>query len=121
MTFSYIIGIAAIVVSSVTAIIVAYYHRRQMRQIEAFRVDPTVGLKPPPTPLRSFLSRNLTLIVGVGLPGIPLALLLTEQGQITHWTIFSISVAVGAIFFALSAYLLERLIKIIKDMARLIG
>src|SRR5437867_11336953 len=121
MTINHIIGIAAIVVPSVTAIIVAYYHRRQMRQNEAFRVDPTIGLKPPPTPLRAFLSRNLILIVGVGLPGIPLALLLTVQGQITHWTIFSISVSVGAIFFALSASLLERLIKVLEKMARLIG
>jgi hypothetical protein len=48
-------GIAAAVA---VPLIVNYQNRKQARQIELFRKDPSVGLIPPPHPLWVFLGRN---------------------------------------------------------------
>lgn len=41
------VSIVGIFVASITAIVVAYLHRKQMRQLEAFRLNHAVGLVPP--------------------------------------------------------------------------
>jgi len=51
MTFREWIQVCGVVLAAAVALIVAYLHRRQMRQIEAFRQDPSVGLVPPPHPV----------------------------------------------------------------------
>jgi hypothetical protein len=40
-----------------TFLLIAYQHRKQMRQIELFRLDQKVGLVRPPHPLRVFFQR----------------------------------------------------------------
>jgi hypothetical protein len=58
MSGNEIISILALVISSTCALLIAYWHRKQMRQVEAYRQDPTVGLSPPPSRLWVHLSRN---------------------------------------------------------------
>ena len=50
-------GIGIVVAAVVTAI-VNYQNRKQARQIELFRKDPSVGLMPPLHPWWAFLRRN---------------------------------------------------------------
>jgi hypothetical protein len=49
------VGIA---VAVVVPLIVNYQNRKQARQIELFKKDPSVGLIPPPHPLWVFLRKN---------------------------------------------------------------
>ena len=57
MTAGNWVAIAALFVTVVFTLLVSYQQRKQMRQIEAFRVDPAVGLKPPLHPFVRF-SKN---------------------------------------------------------------
>jgi hypothetical protein len=45
MTAGNWVAIAALFVTVVVTLLVSYQQRKQMRQIEAFRVDPAVGLE----------------------------------------------------------------------------
>jgi hypothetical protein len=47
--------LVGIVVGGFVALAVAHMHRKQMRQIELHRADPTVPLVPPPHPITRFL------------------------------------------------------------------
>ena len=47
-----------IIVAAAVAVIVNYQNRKQSRQIELFRKDPSVGLIPPPHPWIRFLQKN---------------------------------------------------------------
>jgi hypothetical protein len=51
------ITIAVGCVTTVAVLATGYLHRKQMRQIEAYRVNPTVGLIPPPNPVWAFIKR----------------------------------------------------------------
>ncbi len=62
MTLANWIAVAGIAVAVVVPLVVAYLHRRQMRQIEAFRIEPSAGLLPPPHPVSLFLKRYGTLL-----------------------------------------------------------
>lgn len=42
-----VIALVCTVLTCITALTVGYLHRKQMRQVEAFRVDPKVSLTPP--------------------------------------------------------------------------
>jgi len=44
-----LVSIIGVLIASATALSVAYMHRKQMRQIEAFRADVKVGLVPKET------------------------------------------------------------------------
>jgi hypothetical protein len=39
----------AIAVPCITALLVSYWHRKQVRQVELYKRDPSVGLEPPPS------------------------------------------------------------------------
>lgn len=55
---TWIVTAVGIVVAAVVALVVNYQNRKQARQIELFRKDPSVGLKPPPHPWLVFLRKN---------------------------------------------------------------
>jgi hypothetical protein len=55
---------AGICVAAVTALSIAHLQRKQMRQIEAYKINPTVGLVPPPNPVWAFIKRHyITMIM----------------------------------------------------------
>jgi hypothetical protein len=56
------IAIVGILVAAATALWVAYLHRKQMRQIEAFRSNPALGLVPPPNQIWVFIKSNILLL-----------------------------------------------------------
>jgi hypothetical protein len=68
MTITNVIALVVFAGTSGTALLVSYLHRKQMRQVEAFRNDPAVGLLPPLHPWTAFLRRHILVIWGVYLP-----------------------------------------------------
>jgi hypothetical protein len=107
MSTNQIIAIAAVVVTSSTTLLVAYWHRKQIRQVEAFRQDPRAGLLPPPSSRWRFIVKNRVLIVGVGVNGLFLLISLCIDAPITRGTILAISASIGGIVLAAVLWALE--------------
>ena len=53
----WMITAAGVVVAAVVALVVNYQNRKQARQIELYRRDPSVGLIPPPHAFMAFLKK----------------------------------------------------------------
>jgi hypothetical protein len=79
MTATHWITLAAALLGSATALILGYQQRKQMRQSELFKLDPTVGIVPPPsvpyvivvrtsTKVLSFVRRYGIIVFGIVLP-----------------------------------------------------
>jgi hypothetical protein len=83
MSTTEFIAIAAIVGTCATNILVAYWHRKQIRQIEEFKRDPSVGLRPPPSRLWAFVKRHRDAILIIGIPTLLLIRTLTRTEPIT--------------------------------------
>lgn len=90
-----VISIGAIVVGSGTAFSVAHLHRKQLRQNEAFRQDPSIGLIPPPGPVLAFYRKYQSLILGIALPTGALVLNLFDPSPITRTTIVLMAATVS--------------------------
>jgi len=95
MTLTQLITIFGIAVSASVALIVAYLHRRQMRQIELYKQDPTVGLIPSPSRLTAFVKSKWESILGFGGPILILTSEFSRDAPITRITIFNISVSLA--------------------------
>jgi hypothetical protein len=115
MTIGQFIAIMAIIVPSATALIVGYWHRKQIRQIEAFRQNPEVGLRPPDSRIYTFIKTNRTLLVGVGLPATSLTLELLKSTPITRSSLFIVSLTVSSMLFSILLYFFERVLEILEN------
>jgi hypothetical protein len=60
-----LLGIAATVV---VALLVSRLQRKQMQQIELFRLNPSVGVVPPRHPITLFLAKYWVAIIDLGMP-----------------------------------------------------
>jgi hypothetical protein len=98
-------GVAAIVLPSATAFLVAYWHRKQMRQIEIFKRDPNAGLLPPPSRLWKFVKSYRDLLMGAGLPMLFLVSEVVSDKPVTRWDVFLIAFDVSLILFAFANHL----------------
>ncbi len=119
MSANGLIALAAVVVTCATNILVAYWHRKQIRQIEEFRRDPSVGLRPPPSRFWVFVKMHRGVILGTGVPGILLCYYLGQTGPITRATVLVIAVCVASILFALVLDLVRRLLGVVEAIAEL--
>jgi HAMP domain-containing protein len=117
MSTSQFIALAAVVIPSATALLVAYWHRKQLRQIEEFRRDACVGLQPPPSRLWAFAKSHRDLLAGVGV-ALFLADQLAQTGPVTRWTVLIIALDVAAILFIAIAHLLFRMLGVIERILR---
>ena len=108
-----LIPLVGITVASGTAFLIAYWQRKQMRQIEEYRCDPGVGLRPPPSRLWVFVRTNIDLITGVALPLFLLILELFKPHPLTRWAVFFIAFYVGSIFYTLASHLALRVCSIV--------
>jgi len=93
-----LISIFGIIASSITGFIIAYMHRKQMRQIELHKQDPSIDIIPPPSRFTYFVKSEWDTIVGVGSPLIGLIIELTSKNQLTRLSVLFISVSVSLIF-----------------------
>jgi hypothetical protein len=112
------ISLLTLVVGTTVTLIVAALHRKQMRQIELHRVDPTVPLVPPPHPFTKFLRRNANLLIFIINFGLNLSFLikhLLSTTALTRMEVFDIALFTSAMFFALLMYLVTlNLLQIIR-------
>ena len=108
MTFNQFLGVMGIVIPVAGAFIIAYLHRKQMRQVEAHRRDPAVGLIPPPHPLTLFYRKHSALLTIGPLSILWIVLQFFREGPVTRYSVLAIAVSVGAIVFAVFIDLLNR-------------
>ena len=121
MSSNQLIAIVAVVVSSTTALLVAYWQRKQARQVEAFRRDPSVGLIPPPSPIWVAFKRHWLLIPTVGFPAAILLQMLRDTQPITRGTIAGIALCISSIIYALLADSIRVLMRVIEAMVNVQG
>src|SRR2546425_6073851 len=108
MTFNQFLGVMGIVIPVAGAFIIAYLHRKQMRQVEAYRQDPKVGLIPPPHLLTLFYRKHSALLTIGPLSILWIVLQFFREGPVTRYSVLAIAVSVGAIVFAVFIDLLNR-------------
>jgi hypothetical protein len=120
------ITVFGICAAAVTALVVAYMQRRQIRQIEAYKKDPSVGLVPPPNPLRAFVRRHYLFIAGVG-NAIALFFEVLSPAAITRFTVLTIALNLAVALACIILWLLAQtdkhllnLYKFVGDMAELL-
>jgi hypothetical protein len=111
------ITVGGIVMAAIITLIVADQNRKQMRQLEAHRLDPSIGLIPPPHPVFLFLRKYLaTLCVG----GYGLYLLISEflvnNQFISRSSVFNIVIGVCLVVFACMLFLIEGILEQVKGI-----
>jgi hypothetical protein len=105
------ISLLTLVVGTTVTLIVAALHRKQMRQIELHRADPTVPLVPPPHLFTKFLRRNANRLILIVNFGINLSFLiehLLSTTALTRTEVFAIALFTSALFFTILMYLMTR-------------
>jgi hypothetical protein len=93
--------IAAALISAVN-LSIGHLQRKQMRQIELHREDSSVGLVPPPHPLRLFLRKYKLPILNTGVGALLLASGLLSQPPLTRLSVFNIAGGIGCLLLALT-------------------
>ncbi len=116
MTANQVIAIAAIVLPVATAFLVGYWHRKQMRQIEAFRHNPAAGLIPPRSPAYAFVLAYRVLLVGLTVPGAVLVGELASHSPVTRGSVLRIALGIAAMLFALLLHFIERILRMLDKM-----
>ena len=120
MTITHAIMLLGIVVAAVVALSVGHLQRKQMRQIELYKRDPSVGLVPPPTFVTRFVKSKWDSILGYGGPGFGLAIELFNHAPLTRGSVFLISLSVAFLLanFIMSIVfrLAERTTTLIEDL-----
>lgn len=119
MSASQLLPWVGILIPTASALLIAYWHRKQMRQNELYRADPSVGLVPPPTRLWAFVKSNRILIVGVGLPLVFLTSYLLGQGPVTRLLVLAIAANLMSIGIAVNLWLFGTILGILKVFVKL--
>lgn len=114
-----IISIASIVVAAGVALYIAAMSRKQMRQVELHRMDPSVSLIPPPHPATRFLKRYRVFVAGIVINLIVLIVESFRSGPITRVQVLNIvvpTVAMGVFFVLfLIAKLFDQIIEVFRS------
>jgi hypothetical protein len=87
-----------------------YLQRKQMRQNELFRRDPSVGLIPPPHPLRTHLWKYRSLYVNFGGSALSFAVGFGIPGPLTRGLVLNISMGVCLYFYAFVSHGQDRVL-----------
>jgi hypothetical protein len=111
------ISVVGILVAAVTAIVIGHLHRKQMRQNELFRLDPSVGLRPPPSFPVTFFKQYWDVIGGIGLPILSVGISIVTNQPVTLASVITISVNVGCIVWTLALRSERRLWEGLNDQA----
>jgi hypothetical protein len=111
-----VIGVLALTANMVNG----YLQRKQMRQNELYRQDPSVGLIPPPHPLRTHLWTNRSLYLNFGFSAISLVVGFLP-GPFTRLSVLNISTGVCLFYLAFISHGQDRLLAIMEKMNKMIG
>jgi hypothetical protein len=93
----------------------ALQHRRRMRQIEAHRSNPSIPLKPPPSPFWRWLKKYSNFFLML----IPLANLYQRShtnAPNTVNVVIDISFQVGSLLFLIGMFMFEQLLDYISEV-----
>ena len=93
MSFTQVIALAAIAIPCATALVVAHWQRKQMRQIEEYRTDPSKGLIPPPSRLQLLLRRQWMTLLMLATSMALLFLALDADAPLTKQSVFAIALS----------------------------
>jgi ABC-type arginine/histidine transport system permease subunit len=113
MSITLVISVLGIVVAAFIALSVAYMQRKQMRQIEAFRLDPKVGLIPPPHPIGKFWDRYWGLIISSVVPVGWNVWELFQHGAVTRLDVVIISTNIGVLVIAIVMEVIRSYVRIL--------
>jgi len=106
MSVSVLVAVLSLIVSSGTLFLISYLERKQTRQVEAYKRDPSVGLCPPPTWLWVVTARHGPRLVRYCITyGASLFLVisgLSKSGPATRWSVFLIAYGIGTLVLNLS-------------------
>lgn len=113
-SLSLVISVLGILVAGAVALIVAYLHRKQMRQIEVCRQNPALGLVPPPHSVIAFLRAHkyLVLISGGGLILVILGFL--QPGPITRLGVLTIALGASGIMSGFLFDLDDKVVRVLE-------
>jgi hypothetical protein len=103
MTINNWLTILAIVAGATVSLIVAHLHRKQMRQIELRRVDPSLPVTPPPSAITRFITNHGFLIFSIGVDITAVIYQLRKTGPVTRGEVFVIVFATAALAYTLAA------------------
>ena len=109
MTITHAIMLAGIVVAAAVALIVGHLQRKQMRQIELLKQDPSAGLLPPPTAFTRFVRSKWDSLLGYGGPAVGLALEFSSSAPLTRISVLLISVSVAFLLVNVVMHVVFRL------------
>lgn len=105
------------IVGSLVALVVAHLHRKQMRQNELFRLDPTVGVIPPPNPLWAYVKSNRawSFIIGMTVINVIVLLWVNQYSPFPTWLlVFSLGWQLGNLAFGWIQQQIQRIYKLIR-------
>src|SRR5665213_1200882 len=91
------VTVFGVLVAAMIALIVAYMQRKQMRQIEAYRLDPKVGLIPPQHPFTKFVKRHDRYIIMSVIPVYQLVQQFFIHSPVTHVDVLMVAINVGTL------------------------
>ncbi len=102
-----------IILGAIVTLSVAYMHRKQMRQIELHRIDPSVPVAPPPHAVTLFLKQRWYLWYSLLFGGFDLGMLVRDLGKttpITRVVVFDIALdMIGVVLMAFMPVLISLL------------
>jgi hypothetical protein len=104
-------------VTIASSFLIAHWHRKQMQQNERFRLDPTAGLTPPPSPPWAFIKSNKVFSVTIGfavLNVIALVWVNTYHPYPAWLLAFAISWQIGNVLFGFVQYQLQGIYKMVR-------
>ena len=117
MTSGNYLALCGILVSAAVALLVSHLHRKQMRQVELFKIDPSVGLIPPPSSFTVFLREKGPDVLIVSLPLVLIINEMMKEGQVTRGSVLTVSLSVALIF----AYATVRFVfALVRDVVQMI-
>ncbi len=120
MTTTNWIAVLAVVVGAVVALSVGYLQRKQMRQIELYRQDPSVGLTPPPSIATRFIRSNWGEVFGFGMPAIGLVIELINHTPPSRYDVLFISLNVAVLLtnvvMLIVFDLVNRIVAVLKEL-----
>jgi hypothetical protein len=94
-----IVSVLALVVTTLVNLSIAAMNRKQMRQIELHRADPSIPLLPPPHPATTFFKTNTVFILSLVWNCCWLVRELTLTTPVTRADILAITMLVGSTYF----------------------
>jgi hypothetical protein len=116
MTLGLWITVGATLLTVMSGLFIAFLHRRQMRQNELYRIDQSLGLKPPPLlPWSKYLRyAGVSWNLGYGVYLIVLGMRTPEP--VTRETVWHIALGFASFIFGVIILMISGTNKIIDDV-----